>query len=137
METMAPEVTRAIERRIVELASSGATCAAYGDVLERSFRERRISIKPYMWRIGAQLVSGEASPDGEMWLAREIDSLNVGVRTVDDVMWTMEHEAAHVAFKLSSGDASNEDRVNAVVRECNAAGGGDRVRVNGRSPHGR
>jgi hypothetical protein len=135
-DTMAPEVTQAIERRIAELATIGVTCAAYGEVLERSFRDRRISIRPYMWRMGARLVSGEASPDGEMWLAREIDPLNVGVRTIDDVMWTMEHEAAHVAFKLSSGDASNEERVNAVVRECSAATGGDRVRGNGRSPHG-
>ena len=56
-----------------------------------------------MWRVGTNLVSGEATANGDMMLAREIDSLNVGVRTVDDMLWTMEHEAAHIAFNIVRG----------------------------------
>jgi hypothetical protein len=119
-DAMSPEVTRAIEQRIADLASRGRSCAVYGDVLERSYRERRISIRPYMWRVGPHLVSGEAHANGEMQLAREIDSLNVGVRTLADLMRTMEHEAVHIAFNISSRDESNEARVNSVMQECRA-----------------
>ena len=56
-----------------------------------------------MWRVGQHLASGEAKPNGDMTLAREIDSLNVGIRTVDDVMRSIEHEAVHIAFALPSG----------------------------------
>jgi hypothetical protein len=55
-----------------------------------------------------------------MMLAREIDSLNVGRRTVDDVVWTMEHEAAHIAFDLPSGNETSEDKANQTVRACKA-----------------
>jgi hypothetical protein len=71
-----------------------------------------------MWRVGAHLASGEAKPNGEMMLAREIDSLNVGLRTVNDVLFTMEHEAAHIAFDLPSGIEASEDRTNQTVRAC-------------------
>jgi hypothetical protein len=51
-----------------------------------------------------------------MILAREIDALNVGVRTVDDVVRTMEHEAAHIAFRVDNDLAS--DRADSYVRAC-------------------
>jgi hypothetical protein len=113
-----PEVTRAIERRITDLVSRGSQCLAYGEILERSYRDRRIVVRPFMWRVGPHLVSGEATRDGAMVLARDIDSLNVGVRTVDDLLRSMEHEAVHIAFDISSGKEHDEDRVNAFVREC-------------------
>jgi len=71
-----------------------------------------------MWRVGTHLASGEAKPNGDMLLAREIDSLNVGVRSVDDVVGTMEHEAAHIAFDLASGSEATEERTYQVVRDC-------------------
>jgi hypothetical protein len=117
-DAMAPVVTQAIERRIADLASRGERCAAYGEVLERSYRQGRISFRPYMWRVGPHLVSGEANANGEMLLALEIDSLNVGVRTIADLMRTMEHEAVHIAFNIPSRDESNEARVNAFMQEC-------------------
>ena len=74
-----------------------------------------------MWRVGAQLASGEARPDGAIYLAREIDSLNVGRRSFDELVWTMEHEAAHIALKLDAPfDRAPGDRADAVVRECRA-----------------
>jgi hypothetical protein len=73
-----------------------------------------------MWRVGTQLASGEAKPNGEMTLAREIDELNVGVRTIDDVIRTMEHEAAHIAFDLRAGLEGGEDDANRYVRACSA-----------------
>jgi hypothetical protein len=120
---LAPEVTHAIEQRIADLNARGAECSNLSAVLESSYRGRRITIRPFMWRVGTHLVSGEATANGDMLLAREIDSLNVGVRTVDDMLWTMEHEAAHIAFNISSGDEMNEARVNAFVRECKAGTG--------------
>jgi hypothetical protein len=115
---MPSDVTRAIEYRIADLQTRGGDCSRYGRVLERSYRSGRITIRPYMWRVGQHLASGEAKPNGEMMLAREIDSLNVGVRTVDDVMWSIEHEAVHIAFDLPSGFESSEERANATVRAC-------------------
>lgn len=115
---MPSDVTQAIEQRITELESRGGDCSRYGRVLETSFRRGRITIRPYMWRVGQHLASGEAKPNGEMTLAREIDSLNVGVRTLDDVMWSVEHEAVHVAFDLPSGLESSEEKANATVRAC-------------------
>lgn len=112
------ELAIALERRVTELKARGGDCAVYAAVLERSYRNAQISVRPYMWRVGLQLVSGEAKPSGEMVLAREIDSLNVGVRTLDDVLWTLEHEAAHIAFNISNGVDADSDRANARVREC-------------------
>ena len=112
------EITRAVEARIADLKSRGGDCSRYGAVLETSYRSGQIMLRPYMWRTGSHLTSGEAKPNGDMMLAREIDSLNVGVRTVDDVIWTMEHEAAHIAFDLASGNESSEEKVNQTVRAC-------------------
>ena len=115
---MPTEITRAVETRIADLKARGGDCSRYGTVLERSYRDGRIIIRPFMWRVGSHLASGEGKPNGEMMLAREIDSLNVGVRTVDDVLWTMEHEAAHIAFALASGNEAAEEKANQTVRAC-------------------
>lgn len=115
---MPPEVTLALESRIAELKERGGMCSQYATVLEDSYRHGRITIRPYMWRVGDRLTSGEARPNGEMTLARDIDSLNVGVRTLDDLMWTMEHEAAHIAFNVVTGVGVREDRANPYVRAC-------------------
>jgi hypothetical protein len=114
-------VGHAIESRVAELASRGGDCARYGSVLETSYRNGQITIRPYMWRVGRDLASGEAKPNGTMTLAREIDSLNVGVRKMDELLWTMEHEAAHIAFGLTSGEEASEERANQYVRACRSA----------------
>lgn len=49
---------------------------------------------------------------------REIDALNVGVRTMDDLLWSMEHEAAHIAFKIDTQIGLAEDRANDYVGAC-------------------
>jgi hypothetical protein len=112
------EITRAVEARIADLKTRGGDCSRYATVLESSFRSGQITLRPYMWRTGSHLTSGEGKPNGDMMLAREIDSLNVGVRTVDDVLWTMEHEAAHIAFDLASGNEANEEKTDQTVRAC-------------------
>jgi hypothetical protein len=111
-------VTRAIEKRVALLRARGGYCSDYAAVLESSYRNGQITIRPYMWRVGAHLASGEARPNGDMVLAREIDSLNVGVRTVDDLLWSMEHEAAHIAFKIDTQGGLTDDRANDYVRAC-------------------
>ena len=116
------ELAVAIERRVADLTALGGQCAVLGGVLERSYRSGQITVRPYMWRVGGQLASGEGRPDGTMVLAREIDSLNVGVRTLDDVVWTLEHEAAHIAFSIRNGDDANGDLANARVRACRPHG---------------
>ena len=115
---MPTEITRAVESRIADLKARGGDCSRYGSVLESSYRSGQIILRPFMWRVGTHLASGEAKPNGDMTLAREIDSLNVGVRTVDDVVGTMEHEAAHIAFELASGNEATEEKTNQVVRAC-------------------
>jgi hypothetical protein len=117
---MPAEITRAVEGRIVDLKARGGDCSRYGAVLESSYRSGQITLRPFMWRVGTHLASGEAKPNGDMMLAREIDSLNVGLRTVNDVLWTMEHEAAHIAFELPSGNEASEDKANQTVRACKA-----------------
>ena len=112
------EINRALEARIADLKARGGDCSRYGSVLESSYRSGQITLRPFMWRTGSHLTSGEGKPNGDMMLAREIDSLNVGVRTVDDVLWTMEHEAAHIAFDLASGDQANEEKTDQTVRAC-------------------
>ncbi len=114
------DITRAVESRIADLKARGGDCSRYGAVLESSYRSGQITLRPFMWRVGSHLTSGEGRPNGDMLLAREIDSLNVGVRTVDDVLWTMEHEAAHIAFDLVSGNEASEDKTNQTVRACKA-----------------
>ncbi len=110
-------VTRAIEKRVIDLKARGGRCSEYATVLESSYRNGQITIRPYMWRVGSHLASGEAKPNGDMVLARAIDSLNVGVRSIDDLLWSMEHEAAHIAFKLDTRSLT-EDRANDYVRAC-------------------
>jgi hypothetical protein len=117
---MATDVTHAIESRLEVLKARGGDCSRYAAVLEQSYRGGRITLRPYMWRVGRSLTSGEAKPNGDMTLAREIDSLNVGVRTVDDVLFSMEHEAVHITFALASGDEASEDKANRIVRGCQA-----------------
>ena len=112
------EINRAVEARITDLKARGGDCSRYATVLESSYRSGQITLRPYMWRTGSHLTSGEGKPNGDMMLAREIDSLNVGVRTVDDVLWTMEHEAAHIAFDLASGNEANEQKTDQTVRAC-------------------
>lgn len=115
---LSAELTRAIETRLSDLEQRGGVCSRYGEVLEQSYRDGRITLRPYMWRVGGRLVSGEARPNGDMVLALEIDSLNVGVRTIDDVVWSVEHEAAHIAFHITPDAELQEDRANRYVRAC-------------------
>jgi hypothetical protein len=110
------DLTLAIEKRLSDLKARGGYCSSYAAALESSYRSGQITLRPFMWRVGSQLASGEAKPNGDMILAREIDPLNVGVRTVDDLLWTMEHEAAHIAFKIENG--VTEDRADDYVRAC-------------------
>ena len=117
---MSSDVTNAIETRLEALKARGGDCSRYGSVLESSYRSGRITLRPYMWRVGRHLASGEAKPNGDMTLAREIDALNVGVRTVDDVVFSMEHEAVHITFALASGVEATEDKANQIVRSCQA-----------------
>ena len=112
------EIVRAVEKRVAELKARGGHCSSYGAVLESSLKSGQITIRPFMWRVGSQLASGEAKPNGEMILAREIDSLNVGLRTLDDLLRTMEHEAAHIAFRINN--SFTEDHADAYVRACRA-----------------
>jgi len=112
------EVRAALETRIVVLKGLGGACSEYGKVLETSLAAGRIGVRPYMWRVGSQLASAQARPDGDILVAREIDSLNVGVRKVADVIRSVEHEAAHIAFAIPSGEQSNEASVNSHVGEC-------------------
>ena len=116
--SLPPELSLAIETRLAELERRGGVCSRYAEVLERSYRSGRIKLRPYMWRVRGHLVSGEARPNGEMILAQEIDSLNVGMRTIDDLVWTVEHEAAHIAFRLPSDNGLQDDRANSYVRAC-------------------
>jgi hypothetical protein len=53
-----------------------------------------------------------------MVIARDIDSLNVGVRGLDDVIRSAEHEAAHIALQIPSGDAGREAKVDERVNSC-------------------
>jgi len=115
---MPTDVTHAVETRIAALKALGGDCSRYGAVLESSYRSGQIVIRPFMWRVGAYLASGEAKPNGDMTLAREIDSLNVGVRTVDDVVSSMEHEAVHITFDIASGIDASEAKANQIVRAC-------------------
>jgi hypothetical protein len=113
-----PEIRAALVTRITALRQRGGACEAYAGVLDRSLAAGLITIKPYMWRVGRSLASGEGRPNGEMTLARDIDSLNIGVRSVDDVVHSIEHEAAHIALGVPSGISVSEIRVDNVVRDC-------------------
>ena len=112
------EFSRAVELRLADLKLRGGSCSALAAVMESSYRNGQVILRPYMWRVGPLLASGEAKPNGEMILAREIDSLNIGVRTVRDVVSSMEHEAAHIAFRITNGVDAAQDRANSYVRAC-------------------
>jgi len=133
--SLTPDVVQAIERRLAELKQRGGDCASYAAVLETSYRSGQIVVRPYMWRVGPYLTSGEARANGEMILARDIDSLNVGVRTLEDLVHTMEHEAAHIAFHLTAGSFVPEKRANEYVHACRApeSSVGERSERSGRS----
>lgn len=120
-EPLPGDIAQAIELRLASLEQRGGACAVYGSVLEKSYREGRITLRPYMWRVEGRLVSGQATPNGDMVLARHIDPLNIGVRTVDDVLWSVEHESAHIAFRIANGDWAGQDPADRYVRECRAA----------------
>lgn len=115
------EIALAIESRLAELEQRGGACSVYASVIERSYRQGRIVLRPFMWREEGRLVSGQATPDGDMVLARDIDPLNVGLRTVDDVLWSVEHEAAHIAFRIPNEEWAGQDRADRYVRECRRA----------------
>jgi hypothetical protein len=103
-------------QRVAELKSRGGECAAYGSVLETSLLDGRVMVRPFMWRVGGRLVSGEATSHGDIVVARHIDPMNVGVRTVADMVRTLEHEAAHVTFKVPN--TPDIDLANAIVQAC-------------------
>ena len=125
---MPADVAGAIEGRIASLKQRGGHCETYGEVLENSLTSGRITLRPYMWREGSNLASAQGRPSGEMTLAREIDSLNVGVRTLGDVLWSVEHEAAHIAFRIPSGDDLSERTADEHVRACQVPSGTRSVR---------
>ena len=106
--------------RVAELKNLGGECAAYGSVLETSLQAGRVTVRDYMWRVGGRLVSGQARPDGAIVVARHIDPMNVGVRTIDDMVRTLEHEAAHVAFGIMNGRET--DDAGALVQTCSRVG---------------
>ena len=116
------EVLRAVTTRVADLKSQGGACLAYGEVLEASLASKRIVVRPFMWRVGSHLASAQALSSGEIDVAREVDLLNLGKRTLDDVVHSLEHEAAHIALALPSGASVNEWLVDARVSDCRSAG---------------
>lgn len=117
---MRPEVTRALEARVAALRARGGACAAYADAPERSLADGRITLRPYMWRTSGALTSGTADGTGAMTLAVDIDSLNVGVRTIAELVRSIEHEAVHVAFPDLPRSADGEAEVDRRVTACDA-----------------
>jgi len=71
-----------------------------------------------MWRVSGRLVSGEARSDGDIVVARHIDPLNIGIRTVYDIVRSLEHEAAHVTFRIANDPATVVDDATDIVRAC-------------------
>ncbi len=116
--TPEPALLALFTERVSELKTRGGECATYASVLETSVRGGRVTVRPFMWRVDGRLVSGQAKSDGAIVVARHIDSLNVGRRTVEVVMWTLEHEAAHVAFSIANGTDAVTDQANDLVRSC-------------------
>lgn len=114
------EIVRALTQRVADLKRRGGVCEAYGGVLERSLTSGRIVVRPFMWRVGSNLASAQALSTGEIDVARDIDPLNSGLRTLDDVVHSMEHEAAHIAMAMPSGLERNETTVNERVAACRA-----------------
>ena len=116
----ASELKSALELRVSDLKNQGGACMVYAEVLEKSLSSGYITVRPFMWRVGASLTSGQAQPDGHIMVARDIDSLNVGVRKLQDVVRTVEHEAVHVAFSLQTGAGSQEPWVDEHLDQCSA-----------------
>ena len=110
----------AVEARVADLKARGGECEEYGSLLESALATGHITLRPYMWRVDGNLASAQGESSGEMTIARDIDSLNVGVRKWDDVLRSAEHEAAHIALRIPSGGAIWEARVDASVRSCHA-----------------
>lgn len=108
----------AVGARVADLKARGGECEEYGALLERALASGQITLRPFMWRVEGNLASAQGESTGEMTIARDIDSLNVGVRTLEDVLRSAEHEAAHIALRIPSGDAIREARVDASVRTC-------------------
>lgn len=117
---MRPEISRAIDSRVATLKSLGGDCAAYAVTLERSLANGKIVLRPFMWRVQGNLASGTARAEdgGMMAIAMEIDSLNVGARTIEDVVASAEHEAAHLTFTALPRDDAGEAEVDRRVRAC-------------------
>ncbi len=120
-QTIAPELASAIGARVADLKARGGVCEEYGEVLESALATGRITLRPYMWRVDGNLASAQGESTGEMTIARDIDSLNVGVRRLDDVLRSAEHEAAHIALRIASGDPVREARVDERVNGCRSA----------------
>jgi hypothetical protein len=113
-----PELAMAMEARVADLKSRGGACEEFGVVLEEALTSGRITMRPFMWRVDGNLASAMAESTGEMTIARDIDSLNVGVRRLDDVLRSAEHEAVHIALRIPSGDRSREALVDERVAGC-------------------
>lgn len=118
--SVSADLAEAIEARVADLKSRGGACEEYGAVLESALTTGRIVLRPYMWRVDGNLASAEGESSGQMTIARDIDSLNVGVRRLDDVLRSAEHEAAHIALHIASGDPVREARVDERVNSCRA-----------------
>lgn len=115
---LTPEVADAIAQRVAALRQRGGDCGAYGVVLERAYAERRILLRPFMWRVGPNLAAAMAAPEGDLTIALDIDALNIGARTIAEVVESAEHEAAHLAFQWLPRDAAGEAEVDRRVRAC-------------------
>jgi hypothetical protein len=112
------EFAAAVEERVANLRSRGGVCGELATVLENSLTSGLITLRPYMWRVDGNLASARGESSGAMVIARDIDSLNVGVRGLDDVLRSAEHEAAHIALQIPSGDPVREARVDERVNSC-------------------
>ncbi|MDP1889299.1 MAG: hypothetical protein Q8K55_00290 [Gemmatimonadaceae bacterium] len=118
VDALGGEVIRAVAVRVADLKARGGACQAYGAVLEGSLASKRIVVRPFMWRVGGSLASAQASSTGEIDVARDVDALNVGRRSLDEVVHSVEHEAVHIAFAIPSGAEWNEMLVNERVEGC-------------------
>ncbi len=118
VDALGDEVIRAVAVRVADLKARGGACQAYGAVLEGSLASQRIVVRPFMWRVGGSLASAQALSSGEIDVARDVDPLNVGRRSLDEVVHSVEHEAVHIAFAIPSGAERNEMLVNERVDGC-------------------
>ena len=117
-ESSGDEVIRAVADRVADLKLRGGACQAYGAVLEESLASQRIVVRPFMWRVDGRLASAQARSTGAIDVARHVDALNIGRRSLDEVVHSVEHEAVHIAFAIPSGAEWNEVLVNERVDGC-------------------